>query len=80
MVKLSIVKSARIECITPDQLKGGDLILWSNNACKVISITGAGDKFALIQLFPEDSENMLWIPKYANFYRILDCEMEQRDV
>ena len=84
MVKLSFVKKATVECVEFEDLKEGDFILWSNYKAKVVSIyrgiIGTGSKALTIQLFPEDDTNILEIPKYHTFFRIISAELKKVEV
>ena len=78
-MKIKIVKTAKIECIKSHELNVGDMILWSNLRCKVLTINRSLDrnsyeKFAQVQQFEDDHNSILTIPRYSTFYRIIDSE------
>ena len=79
MMKIKIVKTAKIECIKSHELNVGDIILWSNLRCKVLTINRSLDRFSLkefaqVQQFEDDPNSILTIPKYSTFYRIIESE------
>jgi hypothetical protein len=73
-IKLSLVKSANVECIRPNELKVGDKILWSNHIGTVLTLNGAYDNFATISIFPEDPDNQTDVRRFSYFYRIKSME------
>lgn len=78
-MKIKIVKTAKIECIKSHKLNVGDMILWSNLRCKVLSINRLFDRnsyknFAQIQQFEDDPNSVFTIPRYSTFYRIIESE------
>lgn len=78
---VSIVKNAKIEVVRPNELKVGDYILWSCCKAKILTLSSYDYKeFALIQLFPEDKENTIIIPRYIHFYKIINSKLEKNEV
>lgn len=79
-MKLSIVDTANVKVIKPHELEIGDTILYGNHCAKVIEvyhgypIYQVADKFAVLQVFPEDEELKITIARHPNFYKIIDCE------
>lgn len=79
MIEMKIIKTAKVEIIKSKDLKVGDYILWSNFKCKVVEIftNASSDRtsvFAHILQFDDDEKSIMQIPKYKDFYKILDSE------
>jgi len=77
-LKVSVVVTAVVQVIGPEELKVGDLILWASCGAKVRQISPFNHiEFALIQLFPEDPYTLLWTKKYPHYYRISKCQLKK---
>lgn len=82
-MRIKVVEEAKIKCIKPSELKKGDFILWADFKCKVINIYkhSIHDKhFALIEQFENEPESKMWIEKYTNFYKIIECKLKEIEV
>ena len=82
MTKIKLVKTAKVECIKPHELKRGDYILWSNYKCKVVEIfaDGSQERFALIEQFLDEPHSTIEIPKYSTFYKIIDVGIIEEEL
>ena len=67
---MEIVKTARVEVIRFKELHIGDYILWSSLRCKVVQLI---PEIRILQ-FGDDEKSVMTIPKYSQFYRMLDYE------
>ena len=68
---MKIVKRAKIEVVTIDNLREGDEILWSNLRCKVVNVNMWQRSIIFVPYSMPDSATE---GSYMHYYRIQECE------
>jgi len=68
---MKVVKKAKIEVVTVDDLHEGDEILWSNFKSKVVNVDRYNRKVFFI---PYSMPGEPFEASYRRYYRITECE------